>query len=145
MVCLIDHMAVVASELVNMSKLGSVRLQRHDRHALEEGPQGIFGLKPDIVVDSDIVIDTKWKRLNPGKPNLRRGGIGRLPDVGVRARLQRQTSRMLYPWHEDLPGVGVCRRWRVSGSFTTFDVATVDLGRPDDTRSSLREIVPNRA
>ena len=123
----------------------SVRLQRHDRHALQEGSQGIFGLKPDIVVDGDIVIDTKWKRLDPGKPNL---GVAESDVYQMLAYARAYSARhlvLLYPWHEDLPGVGVCRRWRISGSCTTFDVATVDIGRPDDTGSSLREIVPNRA
>ena len=123
----------------------SVQLQRHDRHALQEGSQGIFGLKPDIVVDGDIVIDTKWKRLDPGKPNL---GVAESDVYQMLAYARAYSARhlvLLYPWHEDLPGVGVCRRWRISGSCTTFDVATVDIGRPDDTGSSLREIVPNRA
>ncbi len=120
----------------------SVRLQRHDRHALEEGPRGIFGLKPDIVVDGDIVVDTKWKRLDAGKPNL---GVAQSDVYQMLAYARAYHARrlvLLYPWHEELPQPGVCRYWRVSGSVTTFNVATVDIGRPDDMRSSLRGIVP---
>ena len=123
----------------------SVRLQRHDRHALEEGPRSIFGLKPDIVVDGDIVVDTKWKRLDPGKPNL---GVAQSDVYQMLAYARAYSARhlvLLYPWHEDLPKAGVCRHWRVSGSLTTFDVATVDVGRLDDMRASLRGIVPKAA
>lgn len=120
----------------------SVRLQRHDRHALEEGSRGIFGLKPDIVVDGDIVVDTKWKRLDPGKPNL---GVAESDVYQMLAYARAYRAKhlvLLYPWHEDLPKAGVCRQWRVSGSLTTFAVATVDIGRPDEMGSSLRRSVP---
>ena len=123
----------------------SVRLQRCDRHALEEGSRGIFGLKPDIVIDGNIVVDTKWKRLDPGKTNL---GVAEADVYQMLAYARAYRARrlvLLYPWHADLPEVGVRRHWRVSGSSTTFDVATVDIGRPDDTSSSLREIFPNAA
>ncbi len=120
----------------------SVRLQRHDRHALEEGPRGVFGLKPDIVVDGDIVVDTKWKRLDPGKPNL---GVAESDVYQMLAYARAYGARhlvLLYPWHEDLPEAGVCRQWQVPGSSTTFDVATVNIGRPNSMASSLRGIVP---
>ena len=123
----------------------SVRLQRYDQHALEEGPPGIFGLRPDIVVDDDTVVDTKWKRLDPGKPNL---GVAESDIYQMLAYARAYRARhlvLLYPWHEELPKAGVCRHWRVSGSSTTFDVATVDIGRPDDMQSLLREIVPEAA
>lgn len=119
-----------------------VRLQRHDRYALEEGRRGIFGLKPDIVVDGDIVVDTKWKRLDPGKPNL---GVAESDVYQMLAYARAYRAKhivLLYPWHEDLPKAGVCRQWRVPGSLTTFDVATVDIGRPNDMGSTLRGIVP---
>ena len=119
----------------------SVCIQRNDRHALEEGGRGIFGLQPDIVVDGDIVIDTKWKRLERDKRNL---GVAEsdVYQMLAYARAYRASRLvLLYPWHEELVEVGVCRRWRVAGSSTTFDVATVDVGRPDDTRSTLRGIV----
>ena len=118
----------------------SVRLQRRDRYALEEGQRGIFGLKPDIVVDGDIVIDTKWKRLDPGKPNL---GVAQSDVYQMLAYARAYRARhlvLLYPWHEVLPRAGICRRWQVSGSCTTFNVATVDVSRLDDMQSTLREI-----
>ncbi len=118
----------------------SVRLQRRDRYALEEGQLGRFRLKPDIVVDSDIVIDTKWKRLDPGKTNL---GVVESDIYQMLAYARAYRARhlvLLYPWHEALPEAGICRRWRVSGSCTTFNIATVDISRPNAMQTTLREI-----
>ena len=123
----------------------SVHLQRRDRFALEEAQRGIFGLKPDIVVDGDIVIDTKWKRLDPGKPNL---GVAESDVYQMLAYARAYRARhlvLLYPWHDALPPAGVSRRWQVSGSLTTFNVATVDVGRPENTPGALREIVGEAA
>ena len=47
-----------------------VRLQDTGRHALSSAHQRLFALRPDIVVDDDIVIDTKWKVLETGEANL---------------------------------------------------------------------------
>ena len=44
---------------------GSTRLQPTGRYALTARAQSVFALRPDIVVDNDIVIDTKWKSLKP--------------------------------------------------------------------------------
>ena len=44
---------------------GSVRLQPTGRYALTARDHSVFALRPDIVVDNDIVIYTKWKSLNP--------------------------------------------------------------------------------
>ena len=46
----------------------------------------------------------------------------------------------LYPWHEELGPAGIERRWRVAGSGCPFDIATVDVGRPDRGAATLRAI-----
>lgn len=88
----------------------SVHLQRRDRHALE-GPQGgIFALRPDIVVDGEIVIDTKWKRLDGEQPAL---GVDQSDVYQMLAYERAYRARrlvLLYPWHGGLPEAGLCRR-----------------------------------
>ena len=120
----------------------TVDLQRADRYALEGSDHGrLFKLKPDIVVDDDVVIDTKWKTLDPGRPTL---GVAESDVYQMLAYSRAYRSRrlvLLYPWHEGLGVPGVCRSWYVSGTRTLFDVATVDVGRPDAVGPALRQIV----
>ena len=123
----------------------SVRLQRQDRYALKGGERGLFCLQPDIVVDDDVVIDTKWKWLDPEKPTL---GVAESDVYQMLAYARGYGARrvvLLYPWHEDLPQAGVCRNWLISGTSTALDVATVDVGRPGEVRSVLRSIVDGSA
>ena len=54
----------------------------------------LFALKPDIVVDDDIVIDTKWKKLNPDDPRAGVNQAGRLPDAGLRASIRCPAARV---------------------------------------------------
>lgn len=119
----------------------NVRLQHRGSYALESGGAGLFALRPDIVVDDDIVIDTKWKRLNPNHPRL---GVAESDVYQMLAYSQAYRARrlvLLYPWHEDLSQAGVCRSWRVYGAPTKFDIATVDIRKPEEMRSELRKIV----
>lgn len=118
-----------------------VDLQRQDRHALEEKGIGLFALKPDIVVDDDVVIDTKWKRLDAARTTL---GVDQSDVYQMLAYARAYNARrviLLYPWHEDLPEAGVARRWRVSRSRTDFHIATVDVGDPASVPPLLRRIM----
>ena len=121
---------------------GVVRLQNRGRRALESDGKGLFALKPDIVVDGDIVIDTKWKQLKPNNPTTLDVSQTDVYQMLTYARAYRARRLiLLYPWHEKLPKEGVLRNWRVSGSSTAFDVATVDIGKPATVRRTLRAIV----
>ena len=98
-------------------------------------------LRPDIVVDDDIVIDTKWKRLNPSLPRL---GVSESDVYQLLAYSQAYRARrlvLLYPRHEDLGQAAICRSWRVYGTSTKFDIATVDIRKPEEVRCELRKIV----
>ena len=119
----------------------SVRLQDRGRHALRRAAQGYFGLRPDIVVDGDIVIDTKWKPIKADEPTL---GVEQSDVYQMLAYARAYDARqlvLLYPWHELAGTPGILRRWCVPGTGTMFDVATVDVGSPDSVGSTLREIV----
>ena len=122
-----------------------VRLQRQNRHALEGPKGGLFALRPDIVVDGDIVIDTKWKPLDAKSTTL---GVKESDVYQMLAYARAYDARrlvLLYPWHEGLPDAGVCRRWRVPKSPAEFDIATVDIGDPASVPPALRGIVPGAA
>ena len=118
-----------------------VRLQHAGEHALD-GPRGaLFGLNPDIVVDGDIVIDTKWKKLEPDEP---KGGVNQSDVYQMLAYARAYKARrlvLLYPWHSGMGQPGVCRHWWIAGTETPFDVATVDIGELDSVPGVLRSIV----
>ena len=119
----------------------SVRLQHTGRHALTAQGSPVFALRPDIVVDGDIVVDTKWKELKPDDPVA---GVDQSDVYQMLAYARAYEARrlvLLYPWHNDLPGPGIYRRWHVPGTAVPFDIATVDIGRPASVPMTLGEII----
>ena len=93
----------------------SVPLQDNRRHALSVGRDGVFTVKPDIVIDDDIIIDTKWKEL---KPEETTAGVEQADVYQMLAYGRAYGARRLvlvYPWHEGLGETGVCRCWWAPG------------------------------
>ena len=120
---------------------GSTRLQHSGRYALTARDQSVFALRPDIVVDSDTVIDTKWKTLDPDDRVV---GVEQSDVYQMLAYAHAYEARrvvMLYPWHPGLPAPGIYRRWNIAGTTIAFDIATVDIGQPDSVPTALREII----
>ena len=119
----------------------SVRLQHTGEHALD-GPRGaLFALNPDIVVDGGIVIDTKWKKLEPAEP---KAGVNQSDIYQMLAYARAYKARrlvLLYPWHAGMGQPGVYRRWRIAGTETPFEIATVDVGKPDSVPEVLHSII----
>lgn len=119
----------------------SVHLQHTGHYALEGQHGRLFALRPDIVVDGEIVIDTKWK---PLKPHDSKSGVDQSDVYQMLAYAHAYHAKrvvLLYPWHEALDRRGILRRWQIAGTNTAFDIATVDVGKPDSIRSTLRGIV----
>ena len=105
----------------------------------------MFALRPDIVVDNDIVIDTKWKTLSPGDRVV---GVEQSDVYQMLAYAHAYEAArvvMLYPWHPGLAAPGIYRRWHITGTSVAFDVATVDIGQPDSVRTTVREIIQDAA
>ena len=118
-----------------------VRLQHAGRFALCNAGKGLFALQPDMVVDGETIVDTKWKELATNNPKL---GVRESDVYQMLAYARAYEARrlvLLYPWHEGLPEVGLLRRWRVAGTATVLDVACVDVGKPDSVVGVLRAIV----
>lgn len=120
---------------------GSTRLQPTGRYALTGRDQSMFALRPDIIVDDNIVIDTKWKSLNPDDRVV---GVEQSDVYQMLAYAHAYGARrvvLLYPWHPGLPAPGIYRRWCIAATSIAFDIATVDIGRPDSAPKALREII----
>ena len=117
---------------------GSTRLQPTGRYALTARDHSVFALRPDIVVDNDIVIDTKWKSLNPDDRVV---GVEQSDVYQMLAYAHAYDARrvvLLYPWHPGLPAPGIYRRWSIAATSIAFDIATVDIGQPDSVPNALR-------
>ena len=116
---------------------GRVRLQDQSRRALNpqtSGPR--YSLRPDIVVDSascPVVLDTKWKHPTHAPS---RADVYQMLVYGQAYGAERVI--LIYPWHETIGAVGTHRRWTVTGADYGLEVATVDVGQPDEVQRSLR-------
>ena len=89
-----------------------------------------------------MVLDTKWKRLDSRETTLNVES----PDIyQMHAYAHAYDSARLvlvYPWRKEVvAGPGIARHWRISGTHSILDVATVDIGCPEGVVESLRQIV----
>ena len=128
-----------------------VRLQQQGaRSALIDAKREIFELRPDVVIEATdgappIVLDTKWKELQPGKTNL---GVAQADVYQMLAYARAYGSErlvLLYPWHTALDNApGLLRIWSAVdalGQGVRFDIATVDVASQTATTCVLRTIV----
>ena len=113
-----------------------------DRRGQDE--HELFKLRPDVVIHAPtgpIVLDTKWKNLDSKKDqlNVAKSDIYQMLAYGQAYGAQRLV--LLYPWRSELGEKGIIRSWRVQGTQTPLDIATVDVGEPSSVPSTLREIL----
>ena len=124
-------------------KQSSVELQHTGHHALVGEHRGLFGMQPDIVVDGDIVVDTKWKFLVPGQSTL---GVSQ-PDVYQMLAYQRAYKAkrlvLVYPCQAGFEAPGIHRRWSVDGTTIPFEIATVDIAKPKSVGDTLIKAIEN--
>ena len=133
--------------------------ERDERVCLQQGEHSalidaegrrLVRLLPDVVIEATedgrpLVLDTKWKRLAPSKPN-RGVAPADVYQLLAYARAYGATRVvLLYPWHRALESEpGLLRRWSTpdaAGQVVRFDIATVDVASQADTPSVLRTIV----
>lgn len=120
------------------------RLQAQGRAVMTNG---LFRMRPDLVLDLEdetVIIDTKWKRLDPGARGL---GVGQAdvyqmlayssaysrPDVPTRLML-------LYPAPPQFPGQ-ITGTWKVAQTGIPFHVATYDVATPDPRGEDLKNLI----
>ena len=105
----------------------------------------LFAMCPDIVVEpenSPIVLDTKWKRVDPDdtKLDISSSDIYQMLAHGQAYNAERLV--LIYPWHgkKNLQE-RIIRNLKVTESGRLFNIATVNVGRPDTVQDTLRHIV----
>lgn len=125
----------------------AVQLQALGLHALkDEADKSLFAIQPDAVVDAPggrILLDTKWKELDPKKNHL---GIvpGDIYQMLTYCRAYRAARAvLLYPWHEEIADRdGILRRWTAKEADPfPVHIATVNVGRPKDVPNILVDVV----
>ena len=120
-----------------------VHLQ-HSEHCVVTSANGrLFGLRPDVVIKKPtlIILNTKWKHLTHEKKTL---GVAESDIYQMLAYAQAyDASRLvlLYPWHKEIGGPGIISRdWKVTGTSRQLDIATIDVGQPEQAAETLRII-----
>ncbi len=101
---------------------------------LNENGQKIFNLIPDVVIRSNnkecIVLDTKWKHLNPKddiKLGVEQSDIYQM--MAYAHAYEPKRLILLYPWNKNIASEpGILCRWKLSGMKIPFHVATVKVG-----------------
>lgn len=124
-----------------------VHLQNRRHYALRHSPSGdgAFALRPDIVVETangPLVIDTKWKRLDPN--NGANHEVSQSDVYQMLAYAHAYDAHrliLLYPWDSNLESRGVVQRWTVAGSNRILEAGAVDVGNPSSVIDQLRTLV----
>lgn len=122
------------------NRVYSVTAQERGRYLFEEPRQ--FALRPDLVVrrGGDVfVLDTKWKRLNPAKPN---GGISQGDMYQMCAYQRRYSAKhvaLLYPKPE-YPVAEIPQSY-VSGDGIGVDVLFVDLFDMENSMNQIEKLL----
>lgn len=122
----------------------SVYLQPREHCAVTSADGGLFYLRPDALIKepTPIILDTKWKRLTREEKTL---GVAESDIYQMLAYAQAyDASRLvlLYPWHKEIGGPGIISRdWKVTGTSRQLDIATIDVGEPEQVVETLRHIV----
>ena len=125
---------------------GRVALQHGGRHALSDASgNDLFALRPDAVIDAPtrtIIVDTKWKRLNPRQRDLEISSSGIYRMLAYARAYGAARAILLYPWSAEIGGRdGFLRRWKAANTNCRLDIATVDVGKPRDVIGALHRIV----
>ena len=123
-----------------------VHLQHREHYALKDkNSDNIFALCPDVVIEAEnrpIVLDTKWKRLNPDKANLDVETSDVYQMLAYARAYDSARLILLYPMDEKKNlQQRIYRKWTVNGTDCSFEIAVVDVGRPDQVREVLHSII----
>ena len=123
-----------------------VHLQHRENHALkDERMQDIFALRPDVVIEAEkrpIVLDTKWKRLNPDNATLDVETSDVYQMLAYARAYDSARLILLYPMDEKKNlQQEIYRNWTVNGTDCSFEIAVVDVGMPGQVGDILHKII----
>lgn len=137
--------AFVARSLKRALPARDIRIQDSGKFVLSDGTKRLMHLKPDLVMDGDTIIDTKWKRLDAEKSDLgvKEADVYQMLAYGHAYKAKRLI--LLYPWHQGLERDSIQNQkpWNVHGTEMVLDIATVDIGVPKDVPATLKEMFPD--
>lgn len=131
----------IARKMMSAGLGMSVVAQPKRAHALRDGEQPLFQLNPDLLVNGNIVLDTKWKKLRPVESKLGVEQDDVYQMLAYASAYNAERLVLLFPWHIGLGEEGVLRRWTVFGTPVPFHVATVDVGQAERVADALRRII----
>ncbi len=134
--------AFVARSLKRALPGRNVRIQDSSKFVLwdEIKKENLMRLRPDLVVDKDTVIDTKWKRLDETEQEhlgVSQADVYQMIAYGLAYKAKR--LMLLYPWHQGLDCGFIQKHWNVQGVEPKMElyVATIDVGAPEDVPTKL--------
>lgn len=129
--------------------LGYEALLQNSKHYLardQQTQQRLFQMRPDIVVtfegEPTCIVDTKWKRLQPGQRKLGVDQADLYQMLAYSERYQCQSILLLYPWtHATGEFLGVHKRMRFEGKTTKVTVGEIALDDLRTVPSQIRRLV----
>lgn len=125
----------------------SARVQAKERAVMTNG---LFRMKPDLVLgleDETVIVDTKWKRLEPTKKNL---GVSQsdvyqmLAYSAAYSRPSPPTRLMLLFPEQASSTAQIYAHWEVAETGVPFQIASYDVGAPDPHGTRLRQLITGR-
>ncbi len=132
----------IARKMLGTAGGRSVETQPSRKFALQEGAKGRFQLKPDLIFDGDIVIDTKWKSSSPTSATLASPKAMYTKCSPTQAHTTPSVScSSIRGTQGSAKQQRAYSRWTVSGKPTPFHIATVDIGDPPGVADALRRII----
>ena len=123
----------------------SVGFQHSENHAIK-GDNGkfLFRLRPDIVVDGKIIVDTKYKELEPASEDLGVEPSDIYQMLAYARAYEAERVVLIYPQAANDGKPGIQKTWGLLGADADkpipLQVATVDMDDLDSMPETLREI-----
>lgn len=116
--------------------------------ARNEAARSAFHTKPDLHLERSgdvVVLDTKWKRLDPTRPNFDVAQADAYQMHGYAHVYASRATILLYPHHLGFSGhPGPQMLWRFEAGGSDLRVATIDVAQPADFPATLRSILDER-
>lgn len=107
-----------------------------------------FHTKPDLHLERDgdvVVLDTKWKRIDPSRPNFDVAQSDAYQMHGYAHVYASRATILLYPHHLGIAGQpGSQTLWRFEAGGADLRLATIDVAQPGEFPATLRSILDER-
>ena len=113
--------------------------------ARNEVGRSAFHTRPDLHFecgDDVVVLDTKWKHVDPSRPNFDVAQADAYQMYGYARVYKSRATILLYPHHESIRGQsGLQTLWRFEFGDAVLILATIDVTKPDDFAASLSRLL----